>query len=83
MAELEKLLWVGRAPDRGPWWNALVRPGGTALYPFRRAFRFADSATSFRRQTLFPADHHCYAGDSAFGPNPKLLARIKDADLIR
>lgn len=37
---------------------------------------------TFRRQMLFPADHRCYGGDLGIGPNPKLLARIKDADLI-
>ena len=31
---------------------------------------------------LFPADHPCYAGDLGIGPNPKLLARIKEADLV-
>ncbi|MFN3229381.1 MAG: thiamine pyrophosphate-binding protein [Asticcacaulis sp.] len=37
---------------------------------------------TFRRQMLFPADHRCYGGDLGIGPNPKLLARIKAADLI-
>jgi acetolactate synthase-1/2/3 large subunit len=37
---------------------------------------------SFRRQMLFPADHPCYAGDLGIGPNPKILALVKDADLI-
>jgi acetolactate synthase-1/2/3 large subunit len=37
---------------------------------------------SFRRQMLFPADHRCYAGDLGLSPNPRLLARIKEADLI-
>ncbi len=40
------------------------------------------STTSFRRQMLFPADHPAYAGDLGIGPNPKLLARIKEADLV-
>src|SRR3712207_2936848 len=31
---------------------------------------------------LFPADHPCHAGDLGIGPNPKLLARIKESDLI-
>jgi acetolactate synthase-1/2/3 large subunit len=38
--------------------------------------------TSFRRQMLFPADHPCYAGDLGIGPNPKIVARVKDANLI-
>jgi acetolactate synthase-1/2/3 large subunit len=37
---------------------------------------------SFRRQMLFSGEHACYAGDVGLGINPKLLARLKDADLI-
>jgi acetolactate synthase-1/2/3 large subunit len=39
-------------------------------------------ATTFRRAHLFDAFHPCYAGDLGIGPNPKLLARVKDADLV-
>jgi acetolactate synthase-1/2/3 large subunit len=39
-------------------------------------------ACSFRRQMLFAGAHACYAGDVGLGINPKLLARLKDADLI-
>jgi acetolactate synthase I/II/III large subunit len=39
-------------------------------------------ATSFRRQMLFPVDHPCHAGDVGLGANPKLIARIKQADLV-
>jgi acetolactate synthase I/II/III large subunit len=39
-------------------------------------------ATTFRRAHLFDACHPCYAGDLGIGPNPKLLARVKDADLV-
>ncbi len=38
--------------------------------------------TEFRRAGLFPATHPCYAGDLGFGPNPKLVQRIRDADLV-
>src|SRR3989454_9870871 len=49
--------------------------------------RFADRfalpvATTFRRAHLFDPVHPCYAGDLGIGPNPKLLARVKGADLI-
>jgi acetolactate synthase-1/2/3 large subunit len=37
---------------------------------------------SFRRQMLFDHLHPCYAGDVGIGPNPKLAAYIKEADLI-
>ena len=39
-------------------------------------------ATTFRRQYLFDGLHPCYAGDMGIGPNPKLLARVKGADLV-
>ncbi|MBV5290814.1 MAG: thiamine pyrophosphate-binding protein [Curvibacter lanceolatus] len=39
-------------------------------------------ACSFRRQMLFSANHPCYAGDLGLGVNPRLLARIREADLI-
>jgi acetolactate synthase-1/2/3 large subunit len=37
---------------------------------------------SFRRQMLFNARHPCYGGDLGLGANPKLLARVRDADLV-
>ena len=39
-------------------------------------------ATTFRRGHLIDATHSCYAGDFGIGPNPKLLARVKGADLV-
>ncbi|WP_407174468.1 thiamine pyrophosphate-binding protein [Bradyrhizobium sp. STM 3562] len=39
-------------------------------------------ATSFRRASLFDADHPNYAGDLGIGPDPRLKARITGADLI-
>ena len=49
----------------------------------RFAERFAlPVATTFRRGHLFDALHPCYAGDFGIGPNPKLLARVKGADLV-
>jgi acetolactate synthase-1/2/3 large subunit len=45
--------------------------------------RFAMPATTtFRRAALFDAEHACYAGDFGIAPNPKLLARVKEADLV-
>jgi acetolactate synthase-1/2/3 large subunit len=49
----------------------------------RFAERFAvPIATTFRRAHLFDALHPNYAGDLGIGPNPKLLARVKGADLL-
>jgi acetolactate synthase I/II/III large subunit len=39
-------------------------------------------ATSYRRSTLFHPLHPLYAGDLGLGPNPKLVARVKAADLL-
>lgn len=39
-------------------------------------------AVTFRRQMLFPAGHPCFAGHLGIGPNPKLVKRIKDSDLV-
>jgi acetolactate synthase-1/2/3 large subunit len=38
--------------------------------------------TTFRRAHVFDALHPCYAGDLGIGPNPKLVDRIKHADLV-
>lgn len=39
-------------------------------------------ALSFRRKDLISNDRSNYAGDLGLGPNPKLVQRVKDADLI-
>ena len=38
--------------------------------------------TSYRRLPLFDPLHPNYAGDLGIGPNPKLISRIKAADLL-
>ena len=49
--------------------------------------RFAQHADlpvvlSFRRKDLFDNTHQNYAGDLGLGPNPKLIARLREADFI-
>jgi len=39
-------------------------------------------ATSFRRASLFDANHPNYAGDLGIGPDAKLKTRLQDADLV-
>ena len=39
-------------------------------------------AVSFRRAHLFSSDHPNFAGELGIGPNPALLARIKQSDLL-
>ena len=81
MSRLQKLLWAAERPVvllGGSRWSQAA----TAAVA-RFAERFAlPVATTFRRAHLFDPDHRCYAGDLGIGPNPKLLARIKAADVI-
>jgi acetolactate synthase-1/2/3 large subunit len=81
MARLQKLLWAAERPVvllGGSRWSQAACAAVT-----RFAERFAlPVATTFRRAHLFAPDHPCYAGDLGIGPNPKLLARIRGADLI-
>jgi acetolactate synthase-1/2/3 large subunit len=81
MSRLQKLLWAAKKPivlvGGSRWSEAAV----ASLARF--AERFAvPVATTFRRGHLFDALHPCYAGDLGIGPNPKLLARVKGADLV-
>lgn len=39
-------------------------------------------AGAFRRQDAIANDRDCWAGNLGYGPNPKLVARIRDADLL-
>jgi len=81
MTELQKLLGAAERP--------IVVLGGSRWSPqaVQHVVRFAERlalpvACTFRRQMLFPADHPCHAGDLGTGPNPKLLARVREADLV-
>ena len=81
MARLQKLLHAAQQPvvllGGSRWSQAACDAVG------RFAERFAiPVATTFRRAQLFDALHPCYAGDLGIGPNPKLLARVKAADLV-
>lgn len=81
MMRLQRLLWAAKRPVMilgGTRWNERA---------IASVERFAERfdlpvAVSFRRQMLFPADHACFAGDIGFSANPKLLARLKAADLV-
>jgi acetolactate synthase-1/2/3 large subunit len=81
MSRLQKMLWAAQRPialiGGSRWsdasWHAMAR--------FAERFQ-VPVATTFRRGHLFDALHPCYAGDLGIGPNPKLLARVKGADLV-
>jgi acetolactate synthase-1/2/3 large subunit len=81
MMKLQKMFWAAQRP--------MVLIGGSRWSENACASvaRFADRfqvpvATTFRRAHLMDAMHPCYAGDLGIGVNPKLLARVKAADLV-
>ncbi|MGY6646632.1 MAG: thiamine pyrophosphate-binding protein [Salinarimonas sp.] len=81
MVELQKLLAGAKRPV------AILGGGRWDQQAVSRFKRFAERFqlpvhTSFRRQMLFDTLHDCYAGDLGIGPNPKLLKRIKESDLV-
>jgi len=62
----------------GTGWSA---PSLTALAGWAGASGLP-IALSFRRKDLIDNDHPCYAGDLGLGPNPRLVERVRRADLI-
>ena len=81
MSRLQKLIWAAARPivlAGGSRWSEAA---AAALARFAERFALP-VATTFRRAHLIDALHPCYAGDLGIGPNPKLLARIKAADLV-
>ncbi|MCF8207480.1 MAG: thiamine pyrophosphate-binding protein [Methylotenera sp.] len=81
LAELRERLAAAQRP--------LVIAGGGGWTPEATAAlqRFAEAwhlpvGCAFRFQDLFDNAHPNYAGDVGIGINPKLAARVKDADLI-
>ena len=81
MSELADLIAKAERPIfilGGSRWS---EAGTEAIARFAEAFAMP-IATSFRRAHLFHPLHPCYAGDLGIGPNPKLLARVKAADLV-
>jgi acetolactate synthase I/II/III large subunit len=81
MSRLQKLLWAAERPIAllgGSRWSEAA---SAAVARFAQRFALP-VATTFRRAHLFDPAHPCYAGDLGIGPNPKLLARVKGADVI-
>jgi acetolactate synthase I/II/III large subunit len=81
MSRLQKMLWAAKKPVvlvGGSRWSEAAC---AALARFAERFALP-VATTFRRGHLFDALHPCYAGDLGIGVAPKLLARVKDADLV-
>lgn len=66
---------------------AIVGGAGWDEYTGHEFARFAEScglpvAGAFRRQDSIPNTSPAWAGNLGYGPNPKLVQRIKDADLL-
>jgi acetolactate synthase-1/2/3 large subunit len=80
MGRLQKLLWTAKRPVALVGGSRWSEQACAALMRFAERFALP-VATTFRRGHLFDALHPCYAGDMGIGPNPKLLARVKGADL--
>ncbi|MDB5571540.1 MAG: thiamine pyrophosphate-binding protein [Hyphomicrobiales bacterium] len=81
LARLHELLAGARKPVAivgGSGWDA------HACEALRHAMEKYDLpvVASFRRTSLFDMEHANYAGELALGANPKLVARVKDADLV-
>ena len=81
MSRLQKLLWAAKRPIALVGGSRWSEAACAALARFAERFALP-VATTFRRGHLFDALHPCYAGDLGIGPNPKLLARVKGADLV-
>jgi acetolactate synthase-1/2/3 large subunit len=81
MSRLQKLLWAAKRPVALAGGSRWSEAACAALMRFAERFALP-VATTFRRGHLFDALHPCYAGDMGIGPNPKLLARVKGADLV-
>ncbi|TGX50260.1 thiamine pyrophosphate-binding protein [Sphingomonas gei] len=62
----------------GAGWTAAA---GTAFAAFAERIGLP-VASAFRRQDALPAGSSVYAGNLGYGPSPKLVSRIKGADLI-
>jgi acetolactate synthase I/II/III large subunit len=81
MKKFAEMLSAARAPIMllgGSRWS---QAASDAVGRFAQGFS-VPVATTFRRAHLFDSHNPCYAGDLGIGPNPKLLGRIKSADLV-
>ena len=81
MVKLGELLAVAERPVfvlGGSRWDEASR---SATHAFAERFEIP-VMTSYRRAPLFDALHPCYAGDLGLAPNPKVVERVKAADIV-
>ena len=81
LARLVALLEAARAPMLVLGGSRWTQTGCDAIRRFAERFALP-VVTSFRRLPLFDASHENYAGDLGIGANPRLLARLRAADLL-
>ncbi len=81
MVRLQKMLAGAQRPIAIVGGGRWSEKACAALKRFAERFDLPVIA-SFRRQSLFPGDHDCYAGELSLGPNPKLVERVKSSDLV-
>ncbi|HEV3183904.1 MAG TPA: thiamine pyrophosphate-binding protein [Xanthobacteraceae bacterium] len=81
MAELSRLIAAAERPLLILGGSRWTESACAAIKTFAERFALP-VVTSYRRGPLFDPLHPCYAGDLGIGPNPKLVARIKAADLV-
>ena len=62
----------------GPHWS---REAQADLQAFAESYNLP-VAVGFRRQDYFDNRHRCYAGDLNVGINPRLAARVREADFL-
>jgi acetolactate synthase-1/2/3 large subunit len=83
-SDMERLAGLLAAATRpimvlgGSGWDAAAQADVVA---FAECFALP-VATTFRRASLFDADHPNYAGDLGIGPDPRLKQRVSEADLV-
>jgi acetolactate synthase-1/2/3 large subunit len=81
MAELQKMLWGAERPI------AILGGAGWTDRASAAFARFAERfdmpvACSFRRASAFDGEHANYVGEIGLAANPKLRARIEEADVV-
>ena len=81
LAELQKMLWAAERPIAivgGPGWTERA---SAAFQRFSERFDLP-VAGSFRRASAFDGEHANYAGEIGLSANPRLKARIENADVV-
>ncbi|MBU0800448.1 MAG: thiamine pyrophosphate-binding protein, partial [Alphaproteobacteria bacterium] len=81
MTAVRDLLQTARKPI------ALIGGAGWTDQACADFMRFANAChlpvvTSFRRQDTFNHNNNCYVGELGTGPNPKLLEKIRESDVL-